>query len=187
MKLILHENEELENTYHESEMVLAKPVVIILLAVYLPWFFALSYDVALQLRGWLFLWTLVLFFYGLRAYIIWSFNKYIITSQRLIRIAHAGLFKRVVMETPLERILNVSYKTTGVFSALFKYGDVEVQVVGLMEPIILKNIHDPQTIKDYLWSLHQEHLERQHKSYSTEHINHLQEESGYTKKNQKVL
>jgi PH (Pleckstrin Homology) domain-containing protein len=187
MKLNLHAGEELANEYHESEMVLAKPVLFILLALYLPWFFALKYDVAFQYRGLLFLWTLLVLAYGVRAYTIWSFNRYIITSLRLIRISHEGLFKRVVMETPLERILNVSYKTTGFISSLLKFGDVEVQVVGLMEPIILKNIKDPQGIKDYVWSLHQEHLDKQQRGYTNQHIAHLQEEAGYTKKNQKVL
>jgi hypothetical protein len=188
MKLNLHPGEQLLYTYHESEIVLAKPVLIIFLALYVPWFFALKYDLAAQYRSLLFLWTVVIFLYAAREYIMWSLNRYIITTQRLIRLHHYGVFKKIVIETPLERILNVSYKTTGIRSAVFRYGDVEVQVVGLMEPIILKNIKHPQHIKDYLWQMHQQRAKEQPADgYTNEHIARLQEEAGYTKKNQKVL
>lgn len=190
MKLDLHPQEQLIGTYHESEIVLSQVVLIIFVALYVPWFFAIKYDVALQYRAWLLLWTFLVCAYGARSYIRWSLNRYLITSQRLIRMHHESIFKKTVVETPLERILNVSYKTTGFWSVLFKYGDVEVQVVGLMEPIILKNIKTPQAIKDYLWQLHQHRLESQEGpqgTYTADRINHLQEQAGYTKKNQKVL
>ncbi len=187
MKINLHPGEELLFTNHESEIVLSKSVLIILVALYVPWFFAIKYDVAAQYRAWLFLWTLIVMGYGVRSYVIWSMNRYTFTSKRLIRLLHQGVFKRVVMETPLERILNVSYKTTGLWSVLFGFGDVEVQVVGLIEPIILKNIKHPQQIKDYLWDLHQSSMAEQKESYTPDHIAHLQEQAGYTKRNQKVL
>jgi hypothetical protein len=183
----LHPEENILHTYHQSEIVLTKTVLIVFLALYLPWFFALKYDVTFQYRSLLLIWTLVVFGYALREYILWSLNKYIFTTHRLITMAHAGMFKKVVIETPLERILNVSYKTTGLASALFKYGDVEVQVVGLMEPIILRNIKMPQAIKDYTWQLHQQRMDDSKQAYTNEHISHLQEQAGYTKKNQKVV
>jgi uncharacterized membrane protein YdbT with pleckstrin-like domain len=158
MKINFHSDEKHLNTYHATEMVLVKPVLIILAVLYIPWFFALKYDVALQYKTWFILWTLLVLAYGVRSYLIWSLNRYVITSKRLIRLLHLGVFRRVVMETPLERILNISFKTTGFWSSLFKFGDVEVQVVGLIEPIILKSIKHPQQVKDYLWQLHQKVL-----------------------------
>ncbi len=186
MKVAFHSDEKHLNTYHASEIVLAKPVLIILAALYIPWFFALKYDIALQYKTWFILWTFIVLGYGVRSYLIWSLNRYVFTSKRLIRLLHQGLFRRVVMETPLERILNISFKTTGFWSSLFKFGDVEVQVVGLIEPIILKNIKHPQQVKDYLWQLHQQSMSKQ-SAYTNDHIAHLQEEAGYTKRNQKVL
>jgi hypothetical protein len=186
MKINFHTDEQHLNTYHATEMVLVKPVLIILAALYIPWFFALKYDVALQYKTWFILWTLIVLGYGVRSYLIWSLNRYVITSKRLVRLLHQGIFRRVVMETPLERILNISFKTTGLWSSLFKFGDVEVQVVGLIEPIILKSIKHPQQVKDYLWQLHQKSMNTQ-SAYTNEHIAHLQEEAGYTKRNQKVL
>jgi hypothetical protein len=182
----LHSGEHLKEIYHQTEIVLSKTVLIVLAALYIPWFLALKYDLFVQYRRLLLFWTLVVLVYAIREYMIWTFNKYIITSERLVVLSHVGLFKRVVIETPLERILNISYKTTGFWSSLFRYGDVEVQVVGLIEPLILRNIKQPREIKDYLWQLHQQQAS-QHSQYNNEEIAHIQEKAGYTKNNQKVL
>src|SRR3546814_4664852 len=64
-------------------------------------------------------------------------------SKRLVHILHTGLFKKTVVETPLDRILNVSFRTTGILSTLFNYGDVLVEVVGLDHSLILKAIPGP--------------------------------------------
>lgn len=187
MKLNLHPGEYVLKVYRKSEITLAGTVVIVLLALYIPWFLVLKYDVATQAKTWLFLWTLAVFIYAVRTFMIWHLNRYVVTSERLVRLMHEGIFKRVVIDTPFERILNISYKTTGLPSVLFKYGDVEVQVVGLMEPIILKSIKQPQQIKDYLWQQHQDHMKRQNQRYDSPKIARLQEQAGYTKPNQKVL
>ncbi len=113
-------------------------------------------------------------------------GRYVVTSHRLIKISRHGWFKLLVVETTLDRILNVSYKTTGMLSSLFQYGHVEVQAVGLMEPIILDYIAEPAQIKDYLWDAHQDFIEK-HGGSNLEDISRLQEHIGYTKKNQKIL
>ncbi len=187
MKLSLHPGEYELKTYRQSEVTLTKHVLIIFVALYLPWFFSIRYDMVLQARNWLLLWTVVVFIYAIRTYMIWHLNRYVVTSERLICLAHTGVFRKTVIETTMERILNISYKTTGLASSLFKYGDVEVQVVGLMEPIILRRIKRPQEIKDYLWRLHQDQLKRQDNNYTNKSIARIQEDVGYTKKNQKVL
>ena len=71
-------------------------------------------------------------------FILWYLNVYIVTTARFIEIQREDLFQKEVLETPLERILNVSFRTTGLFSVVFGYGDVLVQVVGLGEPMTWK-------------------------------------------------
>jgi hypothetical protein len=186
MKITLHDMEHIEHTYHQSELVLIRPVIIILVAIYLPWYFALQYGVYVQYRNWLLVWTLIVLAYAIREYMVWSLNRYIITNKRLIRVSHDGVFKKTVVETPWERVLNVSYKTIGLLSSLFVYGNVEVQVVGLMEPIILEKIKHPRKIKDYLWEMHQRYAGN-NAALDPRNIPHIQERIGYTKHNQKIL
>jgi membrane protein YdbS with pleckstrin-like domain len=184
--LTLHRDEKIKDIYHESGIVQGKPFagwIAVLLIVLYPILFYGLWD---EYGRIIIVVLVVLLALILRQAFIWRLNRYIITNERLIKIAHTGVFKRLVIETPLERILNVSFKTTGFLSSLFRFGDVEVQVVGLMEPVVLKNISQPGHVKDYLWKLHlarasgPPHLE----GTRTEK---LQEEIGYTKHNQRIL
>lgn len=173
------------NIYRSSQWLLAKPIVLGVASVILPTYFLATYGLWSEYKRVVILWAgLVVLILG-RIVVIWFLNRYLITNQRFVKISHAGLFKKIVSETPLERILNVSYKTTGINSALGRFGDVEVQVVGLVEPIILKDISHPSQIKDYLWKLHLSH--EPEKQQSRDAIEHLQEHIGYTKQNQRIL
>lgn len=185
MRAVLHDMEHVRETYHQSLFVLVKPFLLSALILLVPWYFVSQYQ-ADSLRRILIFWTILVVVYFLRVLMIWRLNTYVVTNKRLIKMSHEGIFQRTVVETPHERILNVSYKTTGFTSVLFRFGDVEVQVVGLVEPIILKNISRPAEIKDYLWLLHTRVVTTQGK-YEAEDIAHVQERVGYTKKDQRIL
>ncbi len=100
----------------------------------------------------------------------------------MLHYGQKGLFDQTVIETPHERVLNVSYKTEGVTSTILGYGDVVVQVVGLMDPIILKNISTPMEIKDYLWEMHKRLAQdKSNNLYADSDATHMQEHVGYSK------
>ncbi len=185
-KLDLYPTENILHRYHQSGVVLLKPILLSALGITLPWFFLIKYELFSEFNRLWFVFSLICLAYLAREFILWSFNKYIITDQRLIKMSHEGLFKKLVVETPLDRILNVSYKTTGILSMLGKFGDVEVQIVGLMEPMILRHINDPSEIKDYLWKLHSAANTSTHR-FEPGHAGDLQRQIGYTKDKQKIL
>lgn len=186
MKIVLHNDEHIRDVFRQSKIILIRPIIIALAAIILPWYFAWQYSFVNEYRTLFYFWAILVIIYLIRHVVIWRLNEYVITNQRLFRISHDGLFKRTVIETPLERILNVSYKTTGITSVVFGFGDVEVQVVGLVEPLILKNISVPAKIKDYLWQLHSRVATNQGK-FETNDIAHIQERVGYTKPDQRIL
>ncbi|MDQ3018714.1 MAG: PH domain-containing protein, partial [bacterium] len=177
MHPILHDSEHIRDTYHQSVIVLLKPLAITLLALMVPWYFSYQYGAVTTFRTLLMFWSLIVTVYALRELLTWRLNRYIVTNKRLIRFSHDGLFKRTVIETPHERILNVSYRTTGLLSVLFRFGDVEVQVVGLVEPIILRHIPYPAQIKDYLWQLHSRAVTNQG-TFQADDLAHVQERMG---------
>lgn len=185
-KFALLEGEQIRNTYRQSRLFLFRSILLPIAIIVLPSYFLWKYELINQFRTIIFFSSVVVLLWIFREAIIWSRNRYVLTNHRLILFAHDGLFKHTVVETPLERVLNVSYKTTGVYSAIFRYGDVEVQVVGLVEPIILKHIPDPAAIKDYLWEMHKRVVKRPI-AFNADNIDHYQEEVGYTKRNQKIL
>lgn len=150
----LQENEKLVRVYRQTETVLFKPVLWLFALIYFPWYFLLKYDLAQNFIRLLLFWTLLVMLYEVNKYLLWRLNVYLVTNNRLIQVAYQSLLNKKVLESPLDRILNVSFSSKGFWQSLFKFGAVEVQVAGLPEPIVLKNLKDPGEVKDFLWKAH---------------------------------
>ncbi len=155
-KFDLQQNEKVINIYRQTEAVLFKPVLIVFALIYFPWFFLIKYELVSQYDRLLFFWTFLVLLYAMHKYFVWLLNAYIVTNKRLIKVAHKNLFNKKVLETPLERILNVSYQIKGFWPVLFKFGNVDVQAAGLSDPLNLKNVTQPEKVKDFLWKMHNE-------------------------------
>jgi membrane protein YdbS with pleckstrin-like domain len=156
-KFDLLENEKVLNIYRQTEAVLFKPVLIIFVMIYFPWYFLIKYELVGNVDRLLLFWTFLVLLYGIHKYFVWLLNAYIVTDKRLINVAHKSLFNKKVVETPLERILNVSFQIKGFWQSLFRFGTVEVQAAGLAAPLILKNVSQPDKVKDFLWKIHNQH------------------------------
>jgi len=150
-KFDLLENEKVVNIYRQTEAVLFKPVLIIFVLIYFPWYFLIKYELVSDYARLVIFWTLLVLAYAAHSYLVWLLNAYIVTNKRLIQVFHKSVFNKKVTETPLERILNISYQVKGFWPALFGFGAVEVQAAGLLEPLRLKNISQPEKVKDFLW------------------------------------
>lgn len=153
-KFDLFENEKVLSIYRQTEAVLFKPVIIVFILIYFPWYFLLKYDLAADYLRLLFFWTILVSVYAVRRYFLWLLNSYLLTDKRLVKISYSGLFSKKISEVPLNRILNVGFSTSGFWQSLFKFGSVEVQAEGLAEPMILANVAHPSQIKDFLWNSH---------------------------------
>jgi len=153
-KLDLLPNEKILNLYRQSETVLFKPVLIVFVLIYFPWYFLLQYDLITKYPRLLFFWTVLVLFYALYKYLLWLLNLYIVTNKRLVSINYQGLLNKKVLESPLDRILNVSFSQKGFWQSLFSFGTVETQVAGLSEPIVFQNVSKPSQVKDFLWQVH---------------------------------
>jgi hypothetical protein len=153
----LHTDEVLLEQYHKHELTLLPKLFRSFILLFIPWFLGFKYD-AIHAQGvWvtvLSAWSLGVLAFAIHDLLVWKVNVYVLSSKRLIHVAHNSLFKKTVNETPLDRILNVSFKTTGLFSTLFRYGDVLVQIVGLDQPLVLRDVPHPSIVKDYIWKIH---------------------------------
>ncbi len=156
----IHDDENLLQAYRKHEITLVPKVLEIFILIFIPWFFGLKYSFVFSSRAHtniFLLWTLIVAIFALHTFLVWTINVYLVTSKRLLHIAHTGLFKKMVTETPLDRILNVSFRTSGILSTIFRYGDVLVQIVGLDHPLVLKSVPNPSAVKDFIWKMHLEY------------------------------
>lgn len=185
MKIALKDFEHIRQVYRQSPFVLIHPMLISAVAILVPIYAVLRFGSTIgALKTILLIWIVLVLIHAIRLFIIWRLNTYVVTNQRLLHYAQKGLFDQTVTETPHERILNVSYKSEGVISTVVGFGDVIVQVVGLMEPIILKNISTPMEIKDYLWEMHKRVAQDKSGTvFGEADATHVQERVGYTKLN----
>lgn len=184
MKIALKDYEHIRQVYRQSPLTLIHPMLVSGVAILAPLYAVLRYGTSGQLRVVLLIWVVLVLLHALRIFLIWRLNTYVVTNQRLLHYAQKGLFDQTVTETPHERVLNISYKTEGVISRVLGYGDVVVQVVGLMEPIVLKNIDTPMEIKDYLWEMHKRiSKDKSGEVFAESDATHIQETVGYTKNN----
>lgn len=156
-KFDLLENEKVLALYRQSESVLFKPALWVLALIYFPWFFLLKYELASAYDRLLLFWTILVLLYAVNKYLLWLLNLYIVTDRRLVSVGYKNLLNKKVLESPLEKILNVSFYQKGFWQALFSQGTVEVQIAGLNEPMVLKNLSQPSKIKDFLWRIHSSH------------------------------
>jgi hypothetical protein len=184
MKIALKDTERIMQIYRQSPFVLIHPILISSAIALLMSYLLIRFEATGFLQFFLLTIITLALLFLIKVIIIWKLNYYVVTSQRLLQYGQKGLFDQTVVETPHERILNVSYKTEGIISRLVGFGDVVVQIVGLMEPIILKNISQPLEIKDYLWEMHMYVTKGKGNAvYGDTDATHLQERVGYTKYN----
>lgn len=96
----------------------------------------------------LFIWMNVLVFVGAFAYawynfLIWYYTVGFVTNQRVIDLDYYGIVKRKVTQAPINKIADVTARSSGFFRQVYNYGDVNVQTEGIIQDIEFLNVPDP--------------------------------------------
>lgn len=100
-----------------------------------------------------FLWEATVLAYAIHSWIIWYFDCFIITDQRIVDIDQRNVFSREVSETSLTKIQDVTYKMEGVLATLFNYGTVIVQTAGNIPKIEMNFVFDPKSVQELIVNL----------------------------------
>ena len=72
-------------------------------------------------------WYLGLAFFAIQNLLLWFYNVYIVTDERIIDVDFFGLLYKNVNTTQIRKIEDVNYSQVGMMSSLFNYGNVIVQ------------------------------------------------------------
>ncbi|OGG13876.1 hypothetical protein A2773_03785 [Candidatus Gottesmanbacteria bacterium RIFCSPHIGHO2_01_FULL_39_10] len=93
------------------------------------------------------IWYLLTFTFILTEFLLWYFNVSIVTQERIIDVDFALLYK-VISETRISRVEDVSARTGGFIRSFFDYGDVFVQTAATEENFeFLAVPHPNQVVK----------------------------------------
>lgn len=72
-------------------------------------------------------WYSALMFYVIQNFLLWFYNVYIVTNERLVDVDFYGLLNKSIDVTQINRIEDVSYSQRGMLSSIFNYGNVVVE------------------------------------------------------------
>ncbi|HLC63890.1 MAG TPA: PH domain-containing protein, partial [Patescibacteria group bacterium] len=82
--------------------------------------------------------------------VIFSYNAFLITNQRVMLFKQVGLFERSVSETDYGKIQDISYRIKGLGQTLFRYGSIRLQIMGSESPIIVSKIPKPREVQQLI-------------------------------------
>ena len=72
-------------------------------------------------------WYSALLFYVIQSFILWFYNIYIVTNERVVDVDFFGLLYKNINVTELTNVQDVNYSQRGIFCSFFNYGDVVIQ------------------------------------------------------------
>jgi len=73
------------------------------------------------------LWYLALTFFGMQSFLLWFYNVYIVTTERVVDVDFVGLLSKTVNVAQLSKIEDVNYSQRGLIANTFNFGDVIVE------------------------------------------------------------
>jgi hypothetical protein len=118
------------------------------------------------------LWYLALGFYALQSFLMWFYNVYIVTNERLVDVDFVGLLNKTVNVTELGNVEDVNYSQRGIVESLFNYGDVITQTAseqktpdatGEMSAFTFESIAYPDKVVAVISQLVEDERENNHK------------------------
>jgi hypothetical protein len=86
----------------------------------------------------------------LKTFLIWFFNVYVITDERIIDVDFHSIIYKNVSSARLESIEDVTSRSVGPVAAVFNYGTILIQTAGARVQFEFDHIPDPAKIKRLL-------------------------------------
>ena len=106
----------------------------VLVTIFVPWLLKASGIPTIFPKSLIFAlyWMIALVFLGmlLRTFLLWFFNVYIITDERIIDVDFLSMTYKNISAAKTENIEDVTSRSSGVFASIFDYGDIHIQTAG---------------------------------------------------------
>lgn len=124
-------NEQVVLLLRQHPVVLVRPFLIIVLAIFFPMIMNISgildflpdrFHFAFAIG-----WYLVVFGFALESFLVWFFNVYIITDERIVDVDFLSLIYKNVSSAKIDNIEDVTVTASGALASIFDYGTVLIQ------------------------------------------------------------
>jgi hypothetical protein len=99
------------------------------------------------------LWYILVAGYALESFLIWYYNVYLVTNQRLVDVDFIGLLQYSSSEAELHQVQDVEHRQMGLWQLLFDYGNVAVQTAGTHQNLLFEKVPKPHRVADIITDL----------------------------------
>lgn len=128
-----------------------KNILFLFLAIFfLPWLLNVSGLLAFFPNRFIFAFYIFLFvlFLGmsLRCFLLWFFNVYIITDERIIDVDFLSMIYKNISTAKIENIEDITKKTSGLVPSLLDYGSILIQTAASKNEIEFENVPHPAKV-----------------------------------------
>ncbi len=100
-------------------------------------------------------WLLIIWMLFFVAWTNYYLDILILTDKRIIDINQIGLFARDISELRLEKIQDLKIEIIGFIPSLLNFGSLTIQTAGESSEFSIRNIHDPNAIKNLIAERHE--------------------------------
>lgn len=95
-------------------------------------------------------WYTIIFGYALEQFLVWFFNIYIITDERIIDVDFYNLLFKRVSEAKLENIEDITSSNSGLLQSIIDFGDVRIQTAAEIPQIEFERVPHPDKVAKFL-------------------------------------
>ena len=95
-------------------------------------------------------WYTIIIGYGLEKFLMWFFNIYIVTDERVIDVDFYNLLFKRISEAKLENIEDITFSNSGILQSIIDYGEVRIQTAAEIPQIEFENVPHPEKVAKFL-------------------------------------
>lgn len=95
-------------------------------------------------------WYIMVFGYALEQFLIWFFNIYIVTDERVIDFDFYNLLFKKISEAKLENIEDITTSNNGLLQSIIDFGDIRIQTAAEIPEIEFERVPHPDLVAKFL-------------------------------------
>ncbi len=95
-------------------------------------------------------WYTIIIGYALEKFLMWFFNIYIVTDERVIDVDFYNLLFKRISEAKLENIEDITFSNSGILQSIIDYGEVRIQTAAEIPQIEFENVPHPEKVAKFL-------------------------------------
>jgi hypothetical protein len=107
-------------------------------------------------------WYLLVFAFVFENFLLWFYNIYIVTNERIIDVDFHNILYKEVSDARIDKIQDVSYDQSGLVEAFFNYGDILIQTAAEKTEFVFELVPNPDKVVQIINLLldkdHDEHM-----------------------------